>query len=383
MSALLDTAAYMPHGYCLFWQPWLVALYAGSDLLIFLSYSAIPLALVIFLQSRPDVRFGGLVALFAAFIMLCGLTHAVSILTLWEPAYPLHGLLKLLTGVVSTITAVTLFVLMPRLVAIPSPQQLEEAHGKLTAEIAAHRETLARLVETEREIESRIERRTAELAEANQQLSLTTTEALHRGANLAAIIMSLARETARRAPDVATFMERFSGRVAALSGAMASLTPRATGAYSMLGAVVRGQIEPMLETYGERIGTEGPEVEIDAKAAQYLALAVHELATNAVKYGALSAPDGRLRIDWRIEGGELVFAWRETGAAQPVAQNGGGFGTKLLTIAVPGALDGRAVRALDANGLTYELRFPRRPAARPTTAAEHAPEDPLPPPLPA
>ncbi len=56
MQALIEIAAYMPHGYCLLWQPWLVALYAGSDLLIFLSYSAIPLALVLFLRRRPDVR---------------------------------------------------------------------------------------------------------------------------------------------------------------------------------------------------------------------------------------------------------------------------------------------------------------------------------------
>lgn len=380
MSALIDSAAYVPHGYCLFWQPWLVALFAGSDLLIFASYSAIPLALLIFLRRRPDIRFRGLVALFASFIMLCGLAHLISIVTLWEPVYPLHGAVKLLTGIVSAVTAVVLFILIPRLVAIPSPRQLEVAHARLTAEIAAHRETLARLQETEREIEGRIERRTADLAEANRQLSVMSREAVHRGANLAAVIMSLARETARRVPDLATFMERFSGRVAALAGATASLTARATGAYSLLGDVVRGQREPVLETYGERLAIVGPDVEIDAKAAQHMALAVHELATNAVKYGALSVPQGRVEVSWTPQDGgrELVFAWREAGVI-PIPRTGtGGFGTRLLTIAVPGALEGVATRTFGPDGLVYELRFPL-----PEVITEHRSPAAVPPPEPA
>ncbi len=118
-------------------------------------------------------------------------------------------MVKLATGLVSATTAVVLFMLIPKLVAIPSPQQLERVNCLLIDEIAAHREALARLQDGERELERRIEQRTAELAEANRQLSMTSREAVHRGANLATIIMSLARETARRAADVATFMERF------------------------------------------------------------------------------------------------------------------------------------------------------------------------------
>lgn len=123
----------MPHGMCLLWEPWLVFLYAGSDLLIFLAYAAIPIALLIFLRRRPELHYRGLVALFAAFILLCGITHLISIVILWTPVYPFHGFVKVFTGIVSAATAVTLFRLIPDLVRIPSPAQLEDANASLRA----------------------------------------------------------------------------------------------------------------------------------------------------------------------------------------------------------------------------------------------------------
>lgn len=369
MFGLTEGAAYMPHGYCLFWQPSLVMLHAGSDLLIFLAYSAIPLALVLFLNKRPDIRFASLVSLFAAFIMLCGFTHVVSIATLWEPIYYLHGTVKLLTGVVSAITAITLFVLIPKLVAIPSPQQLRAVHAQLLEEIEAHKKTLSQLQDTEREIEGRIQRTTAELAEANEQLQVSTREAVHRGANLATVILSVARETARRAQSLPDFMDRFSGRVVALATATASLVNRESGSSWRIGDVVSGQLAPMLDTFADQISIAGPDVDIGMDKAQQIALAVHELATNAVKYGALSRPDGRVSIQW-IAGADartVTFSWRETGIVTsshetgvlppPVARTAG-FGTKLLTLAIPSTLGGMATQNFTADQFTYEIRFP-------------------------
>ena len=98
MQNFIEIWQYMPHGMCLLWQPWLVALWAGSDLLIFLSYTAIPFALLTVLRKRKDIPFSGLVVLFASFILLCGLTHLMGIVTLWYPIYPWVGMLKLATG---------------------------------------------------------------------------------------------------------------------------------------------------------------------------------------------------------------------------------------------------------------------------------------------
>ncbi len=367
MQALFDYASYMPHGYCLYWQPWLVILYAGSDLLIFLAYSAIPIALLMFLRRRPDLRYRKLVALFAAFIMLCGITHLISILTLWVPIYPLHGLVKLFTGIVSAITAVVLFSLIPRLVAIPSPSQLEEANAQLRAEVAAHERTLAQLQEAQRDLEAKVRKRTGELTETNRRLTVVTREAVHRGRNLLTVVDSLARQTARSAPEIDTFLERFSGRIHALSNATAAVMDDPSSAYATLDSVVRRQLQPITETYGERVVIVGPAVEINNEAAQQLALATHELATNAVKYGALATLGGTVRLAWEISGepaadATLHFVWQESDssvhAAREEASTSGGFGTTLLTRAVPAMLHGTAQRNHEAGGLHYELTIP-------------------------
>lgn len=363
MTALLEYAGYAPHGYCLFWKPWLVALYAASDLLIFISYSVIPLALVIFLRRRPDVRYRGLVSLFAAFILLCGLTHLISIVTLWVPVYPLHGLAKLVTGLVSATTAVVLFRLVPRLVAIPSPRQLETANAELRAALAAHERTMAELRAARRELEARVEERTAELSEANRKLSVASREAVHRGSNLLTVVTSLARHTAKGAEDVATFFERFSGRLEALSTATASVVHGPTTDSAGLETVARHQLEPALMTFGDRIRIEGPAVDIAPEAAQQIALALHELATNALKFGALGAAGGTVHLSWTVEEDAgrptLALRWRETGGSRaPQTGGGGGFGTALLLRAVPAMLRGAARRNFVADGMEYELRAP-------------------------
>lgn len=368
MSALPDSAACVPHGDCLLGQPHAVVLGAGADLLVSLACAAVLLALLAVRRSRPALRFRGPVALFAAFAVLCGLTQLVSALAPWVPTGALHGPLRLLTGLAAGATAVVLLTLVPKIAAMPGPRQLEQAHAALLSEIEAHRGTLARLHEAERDVEARIAHRTAELDAANRQLSLTSHEAAHRSANLAAVILSMARETARRAPDLPAFMERFTGRVSALARATSSLSGAAAGAGLSMRDVVRGQLAPMLDTFGDRIALDGPPVEVDAREAQHVALAVHELATNAVKHGALSVPQGRVDAGWRQDGGDIVLAWRETGAAQPPQPTARGFGTTLLMLAVPNALRGTAARTLDADGLLYELRFPAAAAHGPGVA---------------
>jgi two-component sensor histidine kinase len=367
MQALLEFASYMPHGYCLFWQPWLVALYAGSDALIFLAYAAIPVALLMFLRRRPDIRYRGLVALVAAFILLCGISHLVSLVTLWDPVYPLHGLVKLVTGLVSAVTATVLFFLIPRLVAIPSPHQLEEANARLRAEIESHERTLAELRDIQKTLEEKVEQRTFDLTHANQRLSVMTDEAIHRSRNLLAVVTALAQQTARDSKDTATFILRFIGRLGALSNATASVMSRPASISAPLDTIARRQLEPVLLAYGDRISLCGAPIETNVDAAQQIALALHELATNAIKFGALAVPEGTVEISWRLERAssedeELVLWWKEDRvAAAREAEAGfreGGLGTRLLTAVVPTALRETARRSFADGGMLYELRAP-------------------------
>lgn len=364
MQALIEYASYMPHGYCLFWQPWLVALHVGADLLIFLSYSTIPVALLVFLRRRPDIRYRGLVALFAGFILLCGITHLVSMITLWVPIYPIEGLLKLATGLVSALTAITLFVLIPRLVAIPSPKQLEDANAHLRREIAAHKKTHDMLRDAQRGLEGQVEERTRELTAANARLSIMTQEAVHRSRNLLAVVNSIVRQTARGAQSIEAFKTSLSGRINALSTATAAVMDSPSKSTALLKDVVHLQLKPLIATFASRMVIEGPQVEIGAQAAQQISLALHELGTNAMKHGAFCGDNGTVHLSWAIvdqAGGEtLALRWQERGSSHksnPAQQSGTGFGKTLLMEAVPSMLGGTAHIETE-DSFAYELAIP-------------------------
>ncbi len=135
-TGLFDTAALTPHGYCLSWEPGLIALHVVSDGLITASYYSIPLAIALLLLRRGDVAFGWMAWLFAIFIMACGTTHLMGIWTLWYPDYLSDGMVKAVTAVASVMTAAALWPLLPRLVALPSPGLLLQANERLTQQIA-------------------------------------------------------------------------------------------------------------------------------------------------------------------------------------------------------------------------------------------------------
>jgi PAS domain S-box-containing protein len=132
LSFFQDT--FMPHGYCLMWQPDVLWLHVISDLLIATAYFSIPLALLIFVKKRKDLQFRRIFILFACFILLCGLTHLMSIYTMWHGAYALHGVLKALTALVSVMTAYVAFNSLDEAIAIPSRQEFELALEKAATE---------------------------------------------------------------------------------------------------------------------------------------------------------------------------------------------------------------------------------------------------------
>lgn len=140
-ASIFDTNGFLPHGICLLWQPELLAVHVASDVLTGLAYYSIPVALVYFVWRRRDVAFGGVFWLFAAFILACGTTHFFSVWTLWNPDYGLEGMVKAITAIVSVLTAVTLWILMPRALALPSPNQLRVANEALQREILERRQT--------------------------------------------------------------------------------------------------------------------------------------------------------------------------------------------------------------------------------------------------
>lgn len=189
-------------------------------------------------------------------------------------------------------------------------------------------------------------------------------ELQHRVRNTLAIVRSIARRTAENSRETEDMLAHFLGRLDAFSRVQAALTRNAGGRVD-LAALIEDELVAHAARDGEQVTISGPDVSLDSKTAERMSLAFHELATNAVKHGALINDKGHISISWSTEQddgegrGALVFDWREQ---QPV--NGGatleraGFGMELLRRSLPYDLQAETNVELLPEGLRFQLRMP-------------------------
>jgi PAS domain S-box-containing protein len=129
LTVALPASGFLPHAYCFLWDRDLIGLHVISDAIVALSYYSIPVVLLVFYAQRVREGMSWILVLFAAFILACGTTHLMSIYTLWVPAYWLDGAVKAATALLSVSTAIIMWPMLPRFLAIPEP-------GRLAREIA-------------------------------------------------------------------------------------------------------------------------------------------------------------------------------------------------------------------------------------------------------
>ena len=166
LEKLFNSSDFMPHGHCYFWRPEILWLHVVSDALIAVAYFSIPLALIYLVRKRDDLPFRWLFWLFGLFIVACGTTHILSIVTVWTPIYRLDGVAKAITALASVGTAAALVPIIPKALGLASPEKLLAANLLLEQEIVARREAEVRLAGANREMEARVQERTAELAQS-------------------------------------------------------------------------------------------------------------------------------------------------------------------------------------------------------------------------
>ncbi|QQP91896.1 PAS domain S-box protein [Skermanella sp. TT6] len=212
-----------------------------------------------------------------------------------------------------------------------------------------------------------------ERKENEARLHLLMREVDHRAKNALAVVQSILHLT--RAENPADFTAAIEGRLAAMARAHTLLAAsRWSGAD--LAALIVDELAPFASA--GRIAVQGPAVSIAAEAAQAVAMCLHELSTNAAKYGALSAPAGRLELSWRMEGqeggGSLVLDWRETGGPPVTPPDRTGFGSMVLRQTVESQLGGDLVLDWNPAGLCCRIALPTdcfsaAPAAEPLSEA--------------
>jgi two-component sensor histidine kinase len=213
---------------------------------------------------------------------------------------------------------------------------------------------------------SKVARDITERKEAERLRRLLTEELNHRVKNTLAIVQAIATQSLRRAKSPVDFVSSFTGRVQALARAHDLLTQNKLQGADVM-ALVREQVL-FGATDDHRISCSGPVLMLEAQAAVQLALVLHELATNARKYGALSVPHGRLTVQWelRIEGecSNLALQWKERGGPKVCTPKERGFGSTLIERTLS-AHRGEVSMRYAAAGVTCRITLPLPQQVRP------------------
>lgn len=198
-----------------------------------------------------------------------------------------------------------------------------------------------------------------ELEKTRQKLELVVREQTHRAKNTFAILNALAAQSAQGATNVEDFRDRLIERVKALSSAYSLLSASDADQPVFLDKLIEVALAPFSESYPGRLGVPGgPEVKLAPSAAIPLSLCLHELATNAVKYGALSVEGGRVLCDWAERSpGIFVLRWTEEGGPTVAKPRSSGFGTRLIGAALNGVPGGSAMLKFEPEGVSCELGF--------------------------
>jgi PAS domain S-box-containing protein len=196
-----------------------------------------------------------------------------------------------------------------------------------------------------------------DMRRALERQEVLTRELHHRVRNLLGIVTSIARQTLKRSRSLEEFESRFTNRIAALSRVQA-LVSRSESSEIALRDLIEAEVSAHAPEADGRVVIEGPQVKLHEKASETLALAVHELATNAVKYGALAGSQGRLRVCWSVKPDVLEMEWHESGVEKPPSTAARGYGRELIEVALPFALGATTRLEFLADGIYCSIKLP-------------------------
>jgi PAS domain S-box-containing protein len=229
-----------------------------------------------------------------------------------------------------------------------------EAHGLAYFEGAGRERRAASLIGTAADITERKEREERE--------HLLMREINHRAKNMLSVVDAIARQTATRTPE--GFIESFSERIQALA-ANQDLLVRNEWQGVEIDDLVRAQLSPFDDLIGSRVALLGPKLRLNAASSQAIGLALHELVTNAAKYGALSVDRGFVDFSWAVDRDTLTMSWTERDGPLVPAPRRRGFGTIVMEAMAERSVDGTVDLDYAPSGLTWRLACPAANALEP------------------
>ncbi|MBB4041046.1 two-component sensor histidine kinase/Tfp pilus assembly protein PilN [Microvirga flocculans] len=257
------------------------------------------------------------------------------------------------------------------LIAVPVPLRTGDVHGilvfghekpgmfgerseRLLAGLTAQAAIALENSRLYRNAQSEIEER----KQAQTQQSLLIRELHHRVKNTLATVQAVVGATARSALSIDDFYQAFVGRIISLANTHSLLT-EAVWQTASLREILEKELRPYNDTRGERITLEGGAVELPSEAAVPLGMAIHELTTNAAKYGALSVPRGKVAVSWESEpledGLRLTLVWQERGGPEVAPPARQGFGSRLLHRVLATQLNAKVEMDFDPSGLRVAI----------------------------
>ncbi len=177
-------------------------------------------------------------------------------------------------------------------------------------------------------------------------------EVNHRAKNMLTLVQAVARATAAREPE--DFIGRFNERIRALAANQDLLVQNGWQGVDVE-QLVRAQLAHFADLVGSRIAVDGPRLRLHAAAAQAIGLALHELATNAAKYGALSVDAGRVDVGWRLEGDTFTMSWTERNGPRVSPPERRGFGSTVVDSMAKLSVGGEVQLDYAPSGVTWRL----------------------------
>jgi two-component sensor histidine kinase/CheY-like chemotaxis protein len=231
-------------------------------------------------------------------------------------------------------------------------RESEWANRVLAGEVASRRRAEDQLRELNATLEEQVSART-------KDIEILLNEVNHRSKNILSLVLAIAKQTA--ASGSGEFVQRFSRRIQALSTHQ-DLMLKSQWRNVDCETLIKAQLAHFEDIVGERIVINGPAVRVAARAVQSIGMAVHELATNAVKHGALSNQKGRVDIGWELLGNrgneQFILSWKERGGPQVEAPERRGFGSKVIKNMIELSLDGNVTLDYAPAGFNWHLACP-------------------------